>query len=1198
MPVDPFVHLHVHTEYSMLDGAAKMGALFAEAQRLGMPAVGMTDHGNMFGADEFYQQAKKTGIKPIIGIEAYVAPTSRFHKKPVFWGEAKQRSTDEFGEGGDVSGAGAYTHMTMLARNATGLRNLFTLSSLASMEGQYRKPRMDRDLLAEHGEGIIATTGCPSGEVQTRLRLGQYREALQAASDYKDIFGAENFFVELMDHGLPIERAVRENLLNISRELALEPLATNDSHYVTVDQAGSHGALLCVQSGKTLNDESRFKLDGDGYYLKSAEEMREYWDTEVPGAADNTLRVTEMIESYDDVWSFQDRMPRVTVEGGTSERDQLQSEIDEYLPTRYPDGASQEVLDRVKTEIDVLDTKGYCAYFLVVGDVTRWAKSQGIHVGPGRGSAAGSLLAYILHITDLDPLEHGLIFERFLNPERDSPPDIDLDFDDRRRDEVLQYAIDKYGRGKVAQVITFGKIKTKAAIKDAARVHHGQPGFAIADKISKALPPPVAAKDIPLSGIVDPEHERYAEATEVRSLIETDPSVSQIFDTARGLEGLIRNAGVHACAVILSSQDLLGAVPLWQRDDGSVITGWDYPSCEAIGLLKMDFLGLSNLTILGDALESVRANHDLEIDLSTLGLDDRATYELLSRGESLGVFQLEGGGMRELLKRMQPTEFGDVVAANALYRPGPMEVNAHLDYADRKNGRKPVEPIHPELAEPLSDILAETYGLIVYQEQIMAIAQKVAGYTLGQADILRRAMGKKKKEVLDEEFGRFQAGMREQGYSDEAIDKLWSTVLPFAGYAFNKSHAAGYALVAYWTAYLKANYPAEYMAALLTSNGDNKDKMAVYLGECRRMGVKVLSPDVNDSGLMFTAVGSDVRFGLSAIRNVGTNVVNSIATMRDEQGRYTSFTDFLDKSETVVCNKRVIESLIKAGAFDSLGHTRMSLTQHHEAAVDAVVGLKRQQALGQFDLFGADSGAEGAENSSPLAHLQFTPEEWPRKQLLSYEREMLGLYVSAHPLDGAERLLAPYQDTGIAALVSGDRESSKDGKEQQCKIAGMISGIQRRINKNGHPWAIVTLEDLDAGVEVLFFPKSYEVFADCLVEDTAIAVKGRINEREGTVSVFASDALPIDISAAETDPGTSPAFVIKVPANRVDRSLVTELKRTLQAHSGDVPVHVKLQGPRGVTRLALSSDFFVATDNGLQGELKGLLGAGCFEPTG
>jgi DNA polymerase-3 subunit alpha len=1193
VPVDPFVHLHVHTEYSMLDGAAKVGALFAEAQRLGMPAVGMTDHGNMFGADEFYQQAKKTGIKPIIGIEAYVAPNSRYHKKPVFWGEAKQRATDEYGEGGDVSGAGAYTHMTMLAANATGLRNLFALSSRASFEGMYRKPRMDKELISELAEGIIATTGCPSGEVQTRLRLGQYKEALQAAAEYRDIFGPDNFFLELMDHGLPIERSVRENLLKISKELGLQPLATNDSHYVTVDQAESHGALLCVQSGKTLSDESRFKFDGEGYYLKSAEEMRAYWDSEVPGAADATLLVAERVESYADVWSFQDRMPRVTVEAGKTERDKLAEEIEYYLPTRYPDGPTEECRERINIELEVLDTKGYCAYFLVVGDVTRWAKSQGIHVGPGRGSAAGSLLAYILHITNLDPLEHGLIFERFLNPERDSPPDIDLDFDDRRRDEVLQYAIDKYGRDKVAQVITFGKIKTKAAIKDAARVHHGQPGFAIADKISKALPPPVAAKDIPLSGIVDSQHERYAEAAEVRSLIETDPAVSQIFDTARGLEGLIRNAGVHACAVILSSQALMGTVPLWQRDDGSIITGWDYPSCEAIGLLKMDFLGLSNLTILGDALEAVRANHDREIDLSTLALDDENTYALLARGDSLGVFQLEGGGMRELLKRLRPTGFTDIVAANALYRPGPMEVNAHLDYADRKNGRKPVEPIHPELDEPLKDILAETYGLIVYQEQIMAIAQRVAGYSLGRADILRRAMGKKKKEVLDQEFEGFRDGMLANGYSMESIEALWHTVLPFAGYAFNKSHAAGYALVAYWTAYLKANYPAEYMAALLTSNGDNKDKMAVYLAECRRMGVKVLSPDVNDSRDNFTAVGSDIRFGLSAIRNVGTNVVASICQVREDKGRYTSFTDFLDKSETVACNKRVIESLIKAGAFDSLGHTRMSLVQHHEAAVDAVIGLKRQQALGQFDLFGAES-QEPSADSSPLAHLNFSPEEWPRKQMLSYEREMLGLYVSAHPLDGAERLLAPYQDTSIAELVGGERETGREGKDQ-VKVAGMISGIQRRINKNGHPWAIVTLEDLDASVEVLFFPKSYEMFADCLVEDTALAVKGRINEREGAISVFASDAVPVDISSAETDPGTSPAFVIKVPVAKVDRSLVGELKRTLQAHSGTVPVHVKLQGPRGITRLALSSDYFVSTENGLQGELKGLLGAGCFE---
>ncbi|TCP52097.1 DNA polymerase III alpha subunit [Tamaricihabitans halophyticus] len=1180
---DQFVHLHVHTEYSMLDGAAKIGALFTEAGRLGMPAVGMTDHGNMYGADEFYQQACKAGIKPIIGIEAYIAPGSRYHKKPIFWGQSNQRGADEFGEGGDVSGAGAYTHMTMLAENATGLRNLFTLSSRASFEGYYRKPRMDRDLIAEFAEGIIATTGCPSGEVQTRLRLRQEAEALQAAADYRDIFGAENFFLELMDHGLPIERSVRDGLLEIGRKLGIKPLATNDSHYVTKDQADSHSALLCVQSGKTLSDPNRFKFDGDGYYLKSAEEMRQYWDNEVPGAADNTLLIAERVQPYTDVWDFQDRMPRVTVEGGKTERDALAAEIEEYLPTRYPDGPSEECRERIRVELDVLDKKGYCAYFLVVGDVTRWAKSQGIHVGPGRGSAAGSLLAYILHITNLDPLEHGLIFERFLNPERDSPPDIDLDFDDRRRDEVLQYAIDKYGRDKVAQVITFGTIKTKAAIKDAARVHYGQPGYSIADKISKALPPPVAAKDIPLSGIVDPDHERFQEASEVRGLIESDQEVSTIFDTARGLEGLIRNAGVHACAVILSSQPLLGTVPLWMRDDGSIITGWDYPSCENIGLLKMDFLGLSNLTILGDALESVKENKGLELDLSTLGLDDAKTYELFARGDSLGVFQFEGGGMRELLKRLRPTAFGDIVAANALYRPGPMDVNAHLDFADRKNGRKPIEPIHPDLEEDLKEILDETYGLIVYQEQIMAIAQKVAGYSLGRADILRRAMGKKKKEVLDQEFEGFQEGMRANGYRDDAITKLWETVLPFAGYAFNKSHAAGYALVAYWTAYLKANYPAEYMAALLTSNGDNKDKAAVYLSECRRMGIKVLPPDVNDSGPRFRAVGADIRFGLGAVRNVGHNVVDSIISTRDKKGRYANFPDFMEKSEIVVCNKRVLESLVKAGAFDSFGHTRLSLVQAHEEAVDAVVGLKRQEAIGQFDLFGGAGSEEPAAEASPLAHLKFSPDEWPRKQMLGYEREMLGLYISAHPLDGAERILRKQAPKPIAMLLADPP------KEGEVTIAGMISSLERRVNKQGEPWAICTIEDLDASVEVLFFAKSYALFSTELEEDSAVAVKGRVNWRDDKMSVFGSGVITLDISEAERNPGTEPPFVLLCSSDKLDQDVVGELKRTLVAHRGETPVHLKLNGgPRAHTLVV--PDYPVNVTPSLIGEIKSIPG--------
>ncbi|HWE89839.1 MAG TPA: DNA polymerase III subunit alpha [Pseudonocardiaceae bacterium] len=1186
---DSFVHLHVHTEYSMLDGAANIGKLFAEAKRLDMPAVAMTDHGNMYGSAQFNQQAKKAGIKPIIGIEAYVAPASRFHKKPVFWGQTGQRGTDELGEGGDVSGSGAYTHMTMLARTGTGLRNLFRLSSLASFEGQYRKPRLDKELISEHAEGIIATTGCPSGEVQTRLRLGQFKEAMQAASDYRDIFGQENFFIELMDHGLAIERKVREDLLKLGKELGLPPLATNDSHYVTSDQAASHAALLCVQAGKTLDDPNRFKFDGDGYYLKSAEEMREFWDSEttgVAGAADNTLLIAERIESYDDVFAEVDRMPRFPLPPGKTEDDLLRDDVAKYIPARYPNGLPEGYQERIDIELGVIAKMGFAGYFLVVGDLVRWAKSQGIIVGPGRGSATGSLVVYLLQITDLDPIEHSLIFERFLNPERISPPDIDLDFDERRRGEVMQYTVEKWGAENVAQVITYGKIKTKAAIKDAARVLYGQPGFSMADRISKALPPPVMAEDIPLSGIFDPAHPRYNEATEVRELAQSDAEVGRIMDTARGLEGLVRNAGVHACAVILSSQPLLDVLPLWRRDDGSIITGWDYPSCESIGLLKMDFLGLRNLTVLGDAVESVKANHGVDIDLSTLSLDDNATYELLSKGDTLGVFQLDSGPMRELLKRMAPKHFGDIAAVLALYRPGPMAANAHNDYADRSNGRQQIKPIHRELKEALEPILGETYHLIVYQEQLMQIARDLAGYSMGGADLLRRAMGKKKKEIIEKEWENFRGGMVDSGFSEESATVLWKVMEPFAGYAFNKSHTAGYGLVSYWTAYLKANYPAEYMAALLTSVRNDKDRSAIYLSECRRMGIKVLPPDVNDSASRFAAVGSDIRFGLGAVRNVGANVVQSIIGTREKKGRYTSFTDFLDKAELVCCNKRTVESLIKAGAFESFGHTRRSLLETHEEAVDAVSGLKRQEALGQFDLFGGgDDGDDpaAAAASSPLAHLTFGPEEWPRKNLLAFEREMLGLYVSAHPLDGADRILRKHAPKAIAELMD---EAPKEG---EVVVAGMIASVDRRVNKNGEPWAIVTLEDLDASMEVLFFPKSYSVLSADLVPDTAVAVKGRVNWREDRMSVFGSGVVCLDISDAEHNPGTAPPFVLRADAASLDGDSVAELRSALSAHKGDTPVHIVVCYQGRETPLSVD-DYPIRASSALLGELKSIRG--------
>jgi DNA polymerase III subunit alpha len=1177
---DSFVHLHVHTEYSMLDGAAKLGPLFKEAERLSMPAVAMTDHGNMYGAYAFAQAAKGTGVKPIIGIEAYLAPHDRRHKKPVHWGGPGDRSDD-------ISGNGAYTHMTMVAETATGLRNLFKLSSLASKEGYYYKPRMDRELIAEHAEGIIATTGCPSGEVQTRLRLGQESEALQAAADFRDIFGADNFFLELMDHGLDIERRVREGLLDVAKKLDLRLLATNDSHYVTQDQAAAHEALLCIQSGSTLNDPNRFKFDGDGYYLKPADEMRRIFDGDLAEACDSTLLIAERIQPYDEVFTFESRMPEFPVPAGETQMSWLVKETERGLDYRFPDGVPPEYVTRSKYELGIIEQMGFPAYFLVVADLLRFARSQKIRYAPGRGSATGCLVAYALQITELDPIYHGLIFERFLNPERVSMPDIDLDFDERRRGDVIRYTTETYGEDRVCQIITFGTIKTKAALKDAARVA-GYP-FAMGDRLTKAMPPPVMAKDIPLDGMINPDHPRYGEAAEFRALIESDPDARRVFDTALGLEGLIRQPGVHAAGVILSKDPLLDILPIWRRDqDGAIISGWDYPSCESIGLLKMDYLGLRNLTVIDDAVNNVRrSTGNPDFELSAHRLEDTKTYEMLASGETLGVFQLDGGPMRALLKAMAPTNFVDIAAVLALYRPGPMAANAHIDYADRKNGRKPVVPIHPEFEKTLAEILDPTYGLIVFQEQVLAIAREVAGYSLGQADLLRRAMGKKKKEILDKEFIGFEAGMRGKGYSDGAIKTLWDILLPFAGYAFNKSHTAGYGIISFWTAYLKANYPAEFMAALLTSVGDAQDKMAVYLAECRRMGIRVLPPDVNESDQHFTPVDGEIRFGLGAVRNVGANVVESIVRTRREKGAFTSFHDFLEKVELVVCNKRTIESLIKAGAFDSLGHTRRGLISVHSDAIDTQAVVKKNQQIGQYDLFGElpadaeDAGASGGFN------LEITDREWDRKEKLAFEREMLGLYVSDHPLAGAERLLKKHGEHVIASIGEETPDRAK------VVIAGMIAGLERRVTKDGKPWAIVKVEDLTGTIEVLFFAKTYELFGSELAPDRIVAIQGNVNHRENATSIFGADMKILEFT--DSDRAGNPPVVIVMDVHRVQAQLVADLKRVLDAHKGRTSVHVRLRGDgQRVTLLDLKG-CTVEPSGALLGELKGLLGAGCLD---
>ncbi|QKV95499.1 DNA polymerase III subunit alpha [Streptomyces sp. NA02950] len=1177
MTKPPFTHLHVHTQYSLLDGAARLKDMFNACNEMGMTHIAMTDHGNLHGAYDFYQQATGAGVTPIIGIEAYVAPESRRYKRRVQWGQPHQKRDD-------VSGSGGYTHKTIWAANKTGLHNLFRLSSDAYMEGYFVKwPRMDKETIAQWSEGLIASTGCPSGELQTRLRLGQFDEAVKAASEYQDIFGKDRYFLELMDHGIEIERRVRDGLLEVGKKLGIPPLVTNDSHYTYARESEAHDALLCVQTGKNLSDPDRFRFDGTGYYLKSTDEMYAIDSSDAwQEGCRNTLLVAEQIDNSG--WfDKRDLMPRFDVPEGYTEVTWFQEEVKKGMARRFPGGVPEDRQKLAEYEMDVIIQMGFPGYFLVVADFIMWAKNNGIAVGPGRGSAAGSIVSYAMGITDLDPVEHGLIFERFLNPERVSMPDVDIDFDERRRGEVIRYVTEKYGHDKVAQIGTYGTIKAKNAIKDSARVL-GYP-YAMGDRITKAMPADVLGKGIPLSGITDEKHPRYSEAGEVRGMYENEPDVKKVIDTARGIEGLVRQMGVHAAGVIMSSETVTDHVPVFSpKNDGQVVTQWDYPTCESLGLLKMDFLGLRNLTIMDDAVKMVRANKGVDLKLLDLTLDDPKTFELLCRGDTLGVFQFDGGPMRSLLRMMKPDNFEDISAVSALYRPGPMGMNSHINYALRKNGQQEITPIHPELEEPLKEVLGITYGLIVYQEQVQKAAQVLAGYSLGQADLLRRAMGKKKPEVLEKEFVNFQKGAREKGYSDEAIQAVWDVLVPFAGYAFNKAHSSAYGLVTYWTAYLKANYPAEYMAALLTSVRDDKDKSAVYLNECRRMGIKVLTPNVNESEANFTAQGDDViLFGLTAVRNVGQNVVEAIIRGRKSKGKYSSFPDYLDKVEAVVCNKRTTESLIKAGAFDEMGHTRKGLTAHYETMIDNVVAVKRKEAEGQFDLFGGMGDDSGGDGPGFGLDIEFSDIEWDKTYLLAQEREMLGLYVSDHPLFGIEHVLNEKADAAIAQLTSGEHA---DGAI--VTIGGIISGLQRKMTKQGNAWAIATVEDLAGSIECMFFPATYQLVSTQLVEDAVVFVKGRLDKREDIPRLVAMELMVPDLSEASANAPVT----ITIPTVKVTPPLVEKLGEVLSHHRGSTEVRIKLQGARKTTVLRLDRHR-VTADPALFGDLKVLLGASC-----
>ncbi|MER7555470.1 DNA polymerase III subunit alpha [Nocardioides sp. NPDC126508] len=1185
---DSFVHLHVHTEYSMLDGASLLDGLFKRTSELEMPAIAMTDHGNMHGAYDFWKKAKAHDVKPIIGIEAYITPnTPRSERKRVRWGKG-----DAAQEGGDdVSGGGAYTHMTMWAESTEGMHNLFRLSSRSSLEGYYFKPRMDKEILAEHSKGIIVSTGCPSGAIQTRLRLGQWDEALKEAGELQDIFGKDNVFLELMDHGISIEKRVRDDLLKLGKTMNIRPVATNDSHYNNPEDAAAHEALLCVQSGSRMTEPpyskggKRFAFEGSGYYIKTAAEMRELWgQQDLIEACDNTLLIAERcdVQFTESTGGY---MALADIPEGETEESWLRKETWRGIEIRYPgEKLTQEVKDRVEFEIDVILQKGYPGYFLVVADFIQWSKNNGIRIGPGRGSGAGSIVAYALKITDLDPLEHGLFFERFLNPERPSMPDFDIDFDDHRRGETIKYVTEKYGAEKVAQIATFGRIKAKQAIKDAARIlDHG---FAIGDRITKALPPDVMGKGVPLKELFNPDHKRYGEGGDFRALHDTDPDVRKIYETALGLEGQIRQTGIHAAGVIMASEPIIDIVPLMEpKQDGQVVTQFEYPTCESLGLVKMDFLGLSNLHTLEDALGNIRANKDLDLVLEDVPFDDKPTYELMQRGDTLGVFQLDGGGMRALLRSMLPDRFADITAVSALYRPGPMGADSHNKYAHRKNGREPIVPIHPELEEPLAEVLGETYGLIVYQEQVMSIAQVLAGFSLGQADNLRRAMGKKKKAELDKQYAGFQAGMLERGYSQKAIDTIWEILLPFSDYAFNKSHSAAYGVVTYWTAYLKANYPTEYMAALLTSVKNDKDKMAIYLNECRRMKIAVLPPDVNESAHDFTAVGSDIRFGLTAVRNVGAQVVDGIVEARTEKGRFEDFNDFLAKVPDRVCNKRVIESLIKAGAFDDMKHLRRSLVAIHETAVDQYVDIKRNEAIGQDSLFGGLDEADGGDFGISVTIPEM--DEWDKMTLLGHEREMLGLYVSDHPLMGLEHVLANGTDCTIGQLMTDESRPHNT----TVTVSGLVTNVNRRITKKGDAWATVTLEDLEGSVEVLLFPSSYQLAAPHLVEDSIIRVKGQLSRDKDQPELRGQEVTVPDLTGG---PGAAGGpVVISLPSTRCTPQVIAGLRDVLTTYPGVAEVRLRLMTRDATRVMKLDDRLRVAPTPELFADLKHLLGPGC-----
>jgi len=1148
----PFVHLHVHTSYSLLDGACRIADLTRYAADLKFPALAITDHGAMFGVIDFYKSARAAGIKPIIGQEFYVAPGSRHERK-----------LDDFGES-------AY-HLVLLARNAEGYSNLIQLSSLSYLEGFYRRPRIDKEALSLHSDGLLALSACLKGEVAYLLNRGDYEAAKKVALWYQDLF-SENFFLEIQHNGLPEQDRANEGMLKLSADTGIGLVATNDIHYLRREDTRMHDVLLCIQTGKTVNDEDRMRMDAHELYLKSAEEMEVHFK-EYPDALSNTLMIAERCNLEIPIGEI--HLPRFPVPDGMTEEsflyDQVRSGFDERMQiilANTPEDQREEVLEtyqtRLGTELEVITNMGFPGYFLTVWDFIRYAREQGIPVGPGRGSAAGSLVAYSLGITDIDPIRYGLLFERFLNPERISLPDIDVDFCMERRDEVIRYVTRKFGEDRVAQIITFGTMAARGAIRDVGRAL--DMGYAEVDRIAKMVPEILGIK---LPAAIEQE-------PQLRDAMKKDKKVADLLELAQKIEGLHRHASTHAAGVVISNQPLSKHVPLYRHiKDDSILTQFAMKELEDIGLVKFDFLGLRTLTLLSNALKLTNRKRSEEgldpVEIQRLDLTDRRTYDLLSTGDTEGVFQLESSGMKDLLVKMKPGCFEDLIALVALYRPGPLGSGMVTDFINRKQGRQAISYD----TEELEKILSETYGVIVYQEQVMQVASELAGYTMGEADNLRRAMGKKMPEEMEKQRTRFLAGCKKNGIADKKAAGIFDNLAYFAGYGFNKSHSAAYALIAFQTAYLKAHYPLEFMAALLTSEMDNADKVTQHIGACKEMGVRLLPPEINQSEISFTVEDEGIRFGLGAVKNVGSAALDEILRNRSEGGAFQSVNDFCSRVDLRKVNRRVIESLIKSGAFDCCGSNRAQLLASVDQAMERGQKAQRDRDSGQITLF---EGALGPETEEPMPEV----EPWSEQQRLAFEKESLGFYITGHPLEKYRRELERYVTSDLGRLP----ELSEG---QEVKVAGMKQSMREISTKKGDRMAFLTLEDLHGSAEVIIFSDAFTKAGPILASEGPFVVQGVVDSNGDKPKIKASE---VELLEDYRQRVTS-EIQINLSTIGLSRDDLLKLREVLGRHKGDCAVRLKLTIPtKAESVITLSEEFKVGSSDDLVNDVEKIFGSG------